>query len=109
MDFIAFTAAFKNAPPQPLLEADLKQIPREAGVYILFARNTEFIYPCGKSSVFYIGQSQSLRGRLRKHMNKTREAKSDRRRLLYELYYEYGTAFQGAVHVYSGQRKLQRL
>jgi hypothetical protein len=93
MDPLAFAAAFKMAPSQPLLQADWGQVPYEAGAYILFARETEFVYPCGASSIFYIGRRDTLRRRLRQHRNKTREAKSNRRKLFYALPHEYGAAF----------------
>jgi hypothetical protein len=95
MDPLAFASAFKPVPHQDLLQADPAQVPPMPGAYILFARDAEFIYPAGKSSVFYIGQTDRLDRRLRQHRNKTREAKHDRQRVLYPLLSEYGAAFEG--------------
>ena len=35
---------------------DRQNIPKKAGVYILIAQGTEFLYPKGKSPIYYIGQ-----------------------------------------------------
>lgn len=42
-------------------------IPSVQGVYVLMADATQFTYPAGGSSVFYIGMATSLSSRLRDH------------------------------------------
>jgi len=73
-------------------------IPTTPGVYILIARRgVRFTYPKGKSSIYYIGQSKSLRRRLRGYLRWHKEAQDEKRSVfpLYEARHEYGGAFGG--------------
>lgn len=70
---------------------DISALP---GVYIFEASDgTQFIYPRGKSSIFYIGQSNSLLKRLQSHRRYMEQARTDRQYPLYEPRYEYAAAF----------------
>jgi excinuclease UvrABC nuclease subunit len=82
-----------------LFTADLEAVPRRPGVYILSATSQEFVYPNGRSRVFYIGQACNLRRRLRTRRRMLREARSNRRRRAYRPPHEYGAAF-GAHCIY---------
>ena len=46
----------------------LDEVPNAAGIYIMFARNTDFVYPKRKSRVIYIGTSNNLQRRLKTHL-----------------------------------------
>ena len=54
---------------------DLEKVPEKPGVYIMLSTRTEYPYPWseykghGKSQVYYIGQTNNLRERLRSHQN----------------------------------------
>lgn len=79
---------------------DAESVPEKSGVYILIARGTTmFPYPGGKSPVFYIGQAQNLRQRLRQHHKYYLEAKNNRKLTLYWPRYEYAAKF-GAVYTF---------
>ncbi len=70
------------------------EVPNAPGVYILASRGTtHFTYPGGNSPIFYIGQSVSLRGRLREHLRYARQAKENRQLPLYWPRYEYAAKF----------------
>jgi hypothetical protein len=69
--------------------------PNSPGVYLLVAKE-DFMYPKGKSRVFYIGQSTSLKNRLSEHLKRTQEVREDKRDLANPIYwprYEYGNVF----------------
>lgn len=68
-------------------------IPDVPGVYVLLARpDTQFLYPKGKSAVFYIGQASDLSRRLRSHLHFAIQAREDRQLKLYWRRYEYAAA-----------------
>lgn len=46
---------------------DLEAIPENSGCYIMISDNTDYIYPRGKSRVYYIGKAKNLRTRLKTH------------------------------------------
>ena len=46
---------------------DQHDVPQTGGAYVLVG-DTWFVYPTGKSPVFYVGQSRNLRQRLRQHL-----------------------------------------
>ena len=54
---------------------DLEKVPEKPGVYIMLSDRTEYPYPWseelnhGKSQVYYIGQANNLRERLRLHQS----------------------------------------
>jgi len=60
---------------------DEQDIPEEAGAYVMLSDNTAYTYPwsksLGKSKVFYIGQSNNLRNRLKIHKKHSTEAKDN--------------------------------
>lgn len=77
-----------------LWSLDEHDVPARPGVYILVAPGaTRFQYPAGKSPVFYIGCSSSLRARLKEHLKWARAASSRERGYLYSPRYEYAAAF----------------
>jgi hypothetical protein len=79
--------------------SDKHKIPNSPGVYILIAKKgIKFRYPEGKSPIYYIGETDSLRRRIveqhRKHHSHVRgdcRVKDD----LYEARHEYGGVFGG--------------
>lgn len=80
--------------PVDLVNLDRQSIPASRGIYVLLALDkTNFIYPRGNSSVFYIGRSGNLLGRLLTHQRYLRQAQGDRRYELYLPRYEYGARF----------------
>jgi hypothetical protein len=50
--------------------------PSAPGIYIMVAKEQQFIYPKGKSRVFYIGTSNQLRRRLKCHLRRYNAAKT---------------------------------
>jgi hypothetical protein len=70
------------------------EIPASGGAYILVASET-FLYPGGRSRVFYIGQSTNLRWRLRTHLRYSRHVQGNQRvsDWLYWPRYEYAGKF----------------
>lgn len=90
-----------KVPPSPIAKFwQVKEhpIPNAPGVYILIARRgVRFTYPRGKSPVYYIGQTRSLRVRLRGHLRWHIEVRDDSRSVfpLYEARHEYGGQFGG--------------
>ncbi|MCB9312499.1 MAG: hypothetical protein H6568_07005 [Lewinellaceae bacterium] len=51
----------------PLNRDAYEDVPTVSGAYIFYAKSQYFVYPRGKSKVFYIGQSVNLYNRLRGH------------------------------------------
>jgi hypothetical protein len=73
-------------------------VPSTPGVYILIAkRGMMFRYPRGKSPVYYIGQTNSLKRRLCGHWRWHDEVRQGKRSVfqLYEARHEYGGKFGG--------------
>ena len=69
-------------------------IPTSPGAYVLLARgDIHFLYPKGKSPVFYIGQSQNLRIRLGNHLKWAKEARDNHKDYLYWPRYEFAAAY----------------
>jgi len=84
-------------------------IPDESGVYILIAKDDiKFMYPCGQSPIFYIGQSQNLMRRLNEHLKWSLQAKEDRQRDLYWPRYEYSAAYGGRYCWFSNKNQKLR-
>ena len=80
-------------------------IPPTPGAYIFLAHGTRLRYPRGTNSVYYIGQSKTLRQRLRTHLTYAEQARDDRQGPLYYQRYEYAAAFGTHycyVHTWSG-------
>jgi hypothetical protein len=85
---------------------DKHNIPVSGGAYILVA-NKWFIYPDGKSTVFYIGQSKHLRRRLLEHLKYSRHVRENSREnhRLYWPRYEYAGKYghhYGFVQTHQG-------
>lgn len=79
---------------------DKHSIPDKPGSYIILARQGEmFEYPRKKSPVFYIGKAINLRKRLNQHFRFSRQAKIDRKLVLYWPLYEWA-AVKGARYTF---------
>jgi len=84
-------------------------IPATPGVYVLIAKNgVRFTYPKGKSPIYYIGQTNSLKRRLCGYLRWHTEAHNEKRSVfpLYEARHEYGGKFGGRycyIKTWSGQ------
>src|SRR5277367_2580972 len=82
-----------------LWQCDGHEIPSVAGVYLLIAKKGfQFSYPKGKSPIYYIGQTTSLRKRIVEQHCKYHTHVRDNCRLgdyLYEARHEYGGAYGG--------------
>jgi hypothetical protein len=98
--------------------SDKHEIPASPGVYILIAKKgIKFRYPKGKNSIYYIGQTTSLRKRIVEQHRKFHSHVRDNRRLaecLYEARHEYGGEFGGRycyVQTWKGvsPKKLEKL
>src|SRR5437868_5882215 len=87
-------------------------IPASGGVYFLIAKpGFRFTYPTGSSSIFYIGQANSLRRRLQDHLRFSVHVREDQRRG-YPVYwprYEYAGVFGGRYcYIMARPRKTPR-
>ena len=77
--FLSFLKDFRprkgyDGKVSDLLDADLRDIPPQEGVYIITSDTTKFIYPKGTSRVIYIGKADSIRRRLKEHQHHLRLA-----------------------------------
>jgi hypothetical protein len=79
---------------QDFWRLDEHDIPETGGAYVLVASEW-FVYPSGKSPVFYVGQSRNLRQRLRMHRRYSIDVRDDQRNRgdLYWPRYEYAGRF----------------
>jgi len=75
----------------------LESIPEKPGVYVMLSTRTEYNYPWSeskgksKSKVYYIGQSENLRGRIGRHKKNLEEVISQYEPgTVYWSRYEYG-------------------
>jgi len=85
-----------------LTEGALESIPTTAGTYVLGATDPiEFIYPWGRSPVFYIGQAHNIRARLTVHRSHIIDAEKDHDELYWWPRYQYGAAFGTTAAWYS--------
>jgi hypothetical protein len=82
-----------------LADGALGAIPVMRGAYVLASTDgTEFIYPWGRSSVFYIGKASCLLRRLRQHRTFTLKAREEPRADdPWWPRYQYGAAFGTAA------------
>src|SRR3989442_13618788 len=53
------------------------EIPASPGIYLLVAKSFRFTYPTGRSPIYYIGMTQSLRRRLSGHLKWHKEVRDD--------------------------------
>lgn len=97
MALFKFLAGMKTSPVSDFWHLDDHDTPTLPGVYLLVAKpSVHFIYPKGKSPIFYIGQARSLRKRLLAHLKYSRHVREDRRGPSSPLYwprYEYAGVF----------------
>jgi len=83
----------KNGPLRWLDDVRQHSLPPRRGVYVLLARpGVTFMYPRRRSTVFYIGRAGDLRRRLYTHARFVKEARNNRKRMLYWPMYEYAAA-----------------
>jgi len=77
-----------------LFEDDLTGIPDTSGAYVLGTSDgTDLIYPWGRSPIFYIGKSFSIRKRLLEHRRHTNSAIDDHDIAGVWPRYQYGASF----------------
>jgi len=76
-DTLRFLHDLKAAPLSGLLDCDFASVPQSPGVYLLVASSANsFLYPNGRSAVFYIGQGTDLRTRLRRRRQQIKSAQA---------------------------------
>jgi predicted GIY-YIG superfamily endonuclease len=103
---MSFDKYLKQQKSKLIIENDFwslgkHEIPESPGAYILLA-NTDFLYPNGKSPIYYIGQTKNLRQRLRTHLKHSLGAQKkldEREYYLYYPRYEYAAKF-GKSYMY---------
>jgi len=79
-------------------EIALTMIPTIGGAYILGStQNMDFIYPWGRSPIFYIGKGRQLRKRLRGHRRNILKAVDDHEKTHWWPRYQYGASFGTTV------------
>lgn len=94
MAHLQFLDGIETSPLKNFWRLEAHGVPATPGVYILLADpGVRFHYPKGTSSIYYIGHSASLKGRLQTHITYARQAKAERRIPLYWGRYEYAAAF----------------
>ncbi|MEI8315109.1 MAG: hypothetical protein WCG79_06615 [Verrucomicrobiota bacterium] len=100
MALLKFLNGLETSPMMDFWKMEEHDLPSRSGAYILVAASdVRFNYPKGRSPVYYIGQSQSLRQRLLRHYVNSKEARDRRKHPMYWPRYEYGAAF-GARYCY---------
>ncbi|MDP1798088.1 MAG: hypothetical protein Q8K78_11425 [Planctomycetaceae bacterium] len=98
MDSLDFLGGYVALPPRDLLTWEQDDIPSGPAAYIFIAKRS-FLYPRGKSPVFYVGQSSSLRRRLYRHKMAIRRAGDERLLAVYRPITEYAASFGANVAV----------
>ena len=89
-----FSGRWQDGMVDLLSDSALENIPSTAGAYILGATDlVDFIYPWGRSPVFYIGQARDIRDRVATHRTHIINAKSDHDEVYWWPRYQYGAAF----------------
>ena len=75
-------------------------VPNEPGIYIMVAHKREFVYPKKDSPVFYIGTSKHLKSRLKTHLRRYKDAKTDFNKHTSWNYsrYNYAVAFDTDIY-----------
>lgn len=112
MSILDFISEYEKSPVKNFWKLDNDDIPESPGAYILIARkDISFIYPQGKSRIFYIGQSTNLRNRLHFHLKAATEARDTREN--YPVYfprYEYAAKYaSGYCYIKTWQNKSPRI
>jgi hypothetical protein len=77
-----------------------ERVPDESGIYIMVAQKREFVYPKKDSPVFYIGTSKHLRSRLKTHLRRYKDAKTDFNKHTLWNYSRYNYAVAFGVDIY---------
>ena len=97
MALFKFLAGLEASPLADFWRLDEHDTPELPGVYLLIAKpSVHFLYPHGKSPIFYIGHARSLRDRLSRHLEFSQHVRDDRRGPSSPLYwprYEYAGVF----------------
>ena len=75
-------------------------VPNEPGIYIMVAQKRVFVYPKKDSPVFYIGTSKHLRSRLKAHLRRYKDAKTDFNKHTSWNYSRYNYAVAFDVDIY---------
>ena len=83
-----------------LTEDSLNDVPNEAGIYIIVAKSTKFLYPKGESPVIYIGTSNHLQKRLKTHLRLYKEAEGHFKNHSAWVYSRYNYAIAFGADVY---------
>ena len=95
---------FQSRWPDEIFELESEAIEHFAqvpGCYVLgSADGTGFIYPCGRSPVFYIGTSKALRARLLAHRKWIVRARKEHHRQHFAPLHQYGAVFGVDIAVY---------
>ena len=88
--FSFFKNNYKVQALRNFWELDEHSIPESPGSYIILTRSGKsFNYPVKKSPIFYIGKAVNLSNRLHQHLRYARQAKYDRKLVLYWPLYEW--------------------
>ena len=95
---------FQKRWPDPIfdLEADvISEYTKVPGCYVLGSSDgTDFVYPWGRSPIFYIGTSANLRVRLSAHRKWIRRANTEHHSRHFLPLHQYGASFGADVAVY---------
>lgn len=96
---------FANRRPDPILDLESDSIHDDygatAGCYVLGSKDgTDFIYPWGRSPIFYIGTSTKLRQRLKAHRRWIRRAKEEHQSRHFLSLHQYGASYGADVAIY---------
>jgi len=87
-----------------LIKEELTGIPSKAGAYILGSSDgTMFIYPWGRSPIFYIGQSSNLLKRLKQHKKYISQAIDDHTDKYWWPRYQFGASFGASIAWYTAR------
>ena len=96
---------FSKRRPDPILSLESELIESDyaatAGCYVLGSKDgTDFVYPWGRSPVFYIGTSSKLRQRLKAHRKWIRRARDEHQSRHFLSLHQYGASFGTDVAIY---------
>ncbi|MBL4682733.1 MAG: hypothetical protein JKY88_18710 [Pseudomonadales bacterium] len=83
------------------LKSNLDHYKKKPGCYVLGSSDgTNFIYPWGSSPIFYIGLSETLRGRLKSHGKWIRRATEEHHKFHFAPLHQYGASFGADAAIY---------
>jgi hypothetical protein len=93
VDFLEQIPKCESSPLKNFWTLNTHDVPEQPGIYVLIS-NEWFTYPGGRSPVFYIGQSGTLRSRLVEHLRYARQVRDGERiATVYWPRYEYAGQF----------------